>query len=278
MPLPLVELAAAALALDRPPPPELARPLVAALLGADAATLCDPLARDAGSVAPGATAPDPPPEADSIALGEAEFVVVDLETTGRPGAQSTILEIGAVRVARGAPVDRFQTLIDPGVPIPPFIRSLTGIDDAMVVGAPPLLAAMRAFHAWLARVPSAPFVAHHAPFDEGFVRRALADCGLPPLARPVLCTRRLSRRLVPELNRFGLDVLCDHFTIENRARHRALGDAEATAELLAILLARARDRAGAQTLFDLLALHEASTRAAARRLKSRAQPQPLDRV
>lgn len=281
----LVELATALLGLRDAPSPALARRLVASALGVEAASLDDPLAL---AVARSALAAAPAPSAEAVPwapsaslratpLARVEMVVVDLETTGG-AASSTILEIGAVRVAGGAIVDVFQTLVSPGAPIPLAIQVLTGIHDRMVEGAPALPEAMARFTGWLAHAPDAPFVAHNAPFDEGFVRRALALCGLPPLARAVLCTRRLARRLVPELARFGLDSLCERFTIENRARHRALGDARATAELLLLLLQRAEQRAGARSLGDLLDLHAASVRAARRIVgaSTLAAPPPAD--
>lgn len=265
----LADVAAAGLALNGPPPAALAKRLVAALLGADAVGLGDSVERTPWI---GVAQPPrrPAPDRDLLSLHVADFLVVDLETTGGPGGDSTILEIGAVRLAGGAVVDRFQTLVDPVLPIPPFIQMLTGIRDRTVEGAPRLGEAMTAFARWMDRTPNAPFVAHNAPFDEGFVQRALALCGLPPLARPVLCTRRLARRLMPEMHRFGLDALCDRFAIENRARHRALGDADATAELLLILLARARERFGLGSVGELIALHQASVRAVARQAKAHA--------
>lgn len=271
----LSELARALLGLMDVPPPALARRLVASAIGVDAASLDDPLdlaplqlAAIAPAVTPSVFAPSESLRA--LPLLQAELVVVDLETTGAPSDGSAILEIGAVRVSGGCSFDAFQTLVNPGRPIPLSIQVLTGIRDRMVDAAPRLPEAMQRFSAWLARSPDAAFVAHNAPFDEGFVRRALALCGLPPLARAVLCTRRLARRLVPEATRFGLDALCEQFSIENRARHRALGDAKATAELLLLLLRRAEERAQVRSLGDLLDLHAASVRAARRR----SQPAP----
>lgn len=276
-PLSLPALAARLLALDVEPSAVVARRLVGAALGADPASLPDPFvgARADALLAPppAESAPSPPDWLLALPLERADFFVVDLETTGSAAAGSTILEIGAVRVADGCVADRFETLVNPLRPIPIAIQVLTGIRDGMVAGAPPLDPAMRAFSAWLARAPEAPFVAHNAPFDEGFVRRALALCGLPPLGRPVLCTRRLAKRLVPESPRHGLDALCERFTIENRARHRALGDAEATAELLLLLFARARERARLSTLGELIAFHGRSVRAARRTLSEVAAAQ-----
>jgi DNA polymerase III epsilon subunit-like protein len=137
--------------------------------------------------------------------------------------------------------------------VPPEITELTGIEQRMLVGAPLLDEALARFRGWLDAAPGAPFVAHNARFDEGFVRRGFARSGLAPLAAPVLCTRKLARRLVPELQRFGLARLADAFGIRNRAPHRALGDAEATAEALVCLLERARRDRGLGTVGELLA-------------------------
>jgi DNA polymerase-3 subunit epsilon len=198
------------------------------------------------------------PDAGPLALAQVDFLVVDLETTGLARAASTILEIGAVRVQGGCAVERFATLVDPGVPIPPAITALTGIDALLVRGAPPLAAAITRFAAWLARFPGAPFVAHNASFDEGFVSRALALHGLPGLARPVLCTRRLARRLLPDLRRHGLDRLAAHlglqFGADASGRHRALGDAEVTAQALLQMLGAAQEHHGIRTLAELVAL------------------------
>jgi DNA polymerase-3 subunit epsilon len=204
-----------------------------------------------------------------VGLSEASFAVVDLETTGLSVDRCAILEIGAVRIQKLRISGRFQTLVDPGGPVPASIKRLTGIDDALVVGAPSPAQAMRAFCTWLGETPQAIFVAHNAAFDERFVRRALEDHGLPPLAAPVLCTRRLARRLVPDLRRYGLDRLSAHFGISNGARHRALGDADATARVLLDLLALAAERGNLSTVGALLDLQ---SRAPERPARRRARP------
>ena len=195
----------------------------------------------------------PEPAGAQTPLERAEFHVVDLETTGL-SRHCEILEIGAVHVAAGRRVSNFFSLIRPSGRIPPKITALTGIDDRMVRDAPRASQCLRRFRAWLDRTPSAPFVAHNAPFDAGFVGRAFAGQGLPAIATPILCTRKLARRAVPELPRFDLDRLCRHFAISNGARHRATGDAAATAELLVELLRRVRIEQGVKTLEDLYAL------------------------
>jgi DNA polymerase-3 subunit epsilon len=196
----------------------------------------------------------------AIPLARAAFTVVDLETTGL-SERCAIVEIGAVRVEALRVTARFETLVDPGEEVPTAIRDLTGIDAMALRGAPAPRAALATLRRWLAATPEAAFVAHNAAFDTGFVRRGLDEHGLPPLRVPVLCTRRLGRRLLPRLRAYNLDALCAQFGISNRARHRALGDAEATARLLIELLALVRTHEPDATLFDLLELQDRPPRA-----------------
>jgi len=247
--LALADLARVLLAADRPPPPSIARRVVAVALGRRVEDLpARLLPEDLVVVAP-------VPSWSTMPLERAEFHVVDLETTGL-SHQCDILEIGAVHVAAGRRVSQFFTLVRPVGRIPAKITALTGIDDALVRDAPPQGECLRRFRAWLDRTPGAPFVAHNAPFDAGFVARGFASHGLRPLSAPILCTRKLARRAVPSLPRFDLDRLCGHFGIENGARHRATGDASATADLLVVLLARVQGEAGVETLGDLFDLLE----------------------
>jgi DNA polymerase-3 subunit epsilon len=248
-PVALGEVAARLLAAAAPLEPRLARPIVAAALGRPGATLPDPLP-------PEALEPLPPGGADPTPLERAAFAVVDLETTGLSTEHAAIIEIGAVRIEGLRVRDCFETLVDPRRPLSPAITRLTGIDDAMLAGAPTGGDALRSFRTWLDRTPGAVFVAHNARFDAGFVRRGFSACALPPLDEPTLCTRLLARRLAPELRRFGLDRVAEGFGLRFRARHRALGDAEVTAEALLQLLERARE-GELRTLGDLVRLQAA---------------------
>ena len=204
-----------------------------------------------------------------LPVARAAFTVVDLETTGLSADAAAILEIGAVRVEGLRPTARFATLVDPGAAIPASITRLTGIDHELVADAPGAAVAIPALRRWLARTPDAAFVAHNAGFDARFLRCAFERSGLPPLPGPVLCTRRLGRRLVPALGRFDLDSLCAGFGIANRARHRALGDADATARVLLELLALARAQ-GVATLGELVDLQERPLRRRSRKRGVRA--------
>src|SRR5262245_52984461 len=123
-------------------------------------------------------------------LREATFVVVDLETTGA-GPRASITEIGAVKVCGGQLLGEFQTLVNPGEPIPPFVAVLTGITDLMVATAPTLPAVLPQF---LSFADGAVLVAHNAPFDVGFLRAACGELGYPWPDYDVIDTARLARR------------------------------------------------------------------------------------
>jgi DNA polymerase III epsilon subunit family exonuclease len=189
-------------------------------------------------------------EADAP-LEEARFVVVDVETTGlRPG-QARICEIGAVRVEALAPAGAFETLVDPGVPLPPLVSSLTGIADADLVSAPGPAVAVRRF---LDFAGEAVLVAHNARFDVGFLDREVERLTGRRMAAPVIDTVGLARRLLAgRVPRASLASLSYFFGTSVEPCHRALPDARATAEILVALVGLAQER-GARTVADLSAL------------------------
>jgi DNA polymerase-3 subunit epsilon len=177
------------------------------------------------------------------------LAVVDLETTGASAIYDRILEIAVVRLVDGEIVDHYEQLVDPRVAVPPFITRLTGIDSRMVRGKPTFDAVADDVRRALG---DGPLVAHNASFDEAFLRHAFARLG-QKLTNSKLCTLRLARRLLPRLPTYRLDALTTYFGIKNRRRHRASGDAEATALVLARLLDLAAQQ-GVDTLDGLLAL------------------------
>jgi len=182
-------------------------------------------------------------------LGDTEFVVVDLETTGSAPGATGIIEIGAVRVRGGRLHDTFTTLVNPDQRIPPFIAGLTGITDEMVAAAPRIGDALPRF---LEFAGSAVLVAHNAPFDLGHLNAARRTCEGRVLDAPAVCTLRLARRLMPELERKGLDSVASALGIGVFDRHRGLGDARVTAEVLCVFVDRLVAR-GVRRLGDLLA-------------------------
>lgn len=175
-------------------------------------------------------------------LEDVEWVVVDLETTGI-GAGASITEIGAVRVRGDEVLDEFQTLVDPEEPIPPRITALTGITSSMVRGQPTIDLAYPAFARWAGLedvdghalgAPSCVLVAHNATFDVGFLRRAARRTGHEWASPRVVDTLALARVALPRpmVRNHRLATLAGHFSTGEQDRHRALGDARTTVEVL----------------------------------------------
>ena len=213
------------------------------------------------------------PAGAELALEEATYVVVDLETTGlRPGS-SAICEIGAVRVRSLELAGTFETLVDPRQPLPAPIAALTGIEPRSLRGAPPAELAVRRF---LDFAGDAVLVAHNARFDVGFLDVEVERLTGRRLAAPVVDTVWLARRLLAgRISRVGLASLAFFFGTATRPCHRALPDAEATAEILLALLGLAQER-GARTVADVveLAAPRARRLATKRSLVAGAPPHP----
>ena len=171
-------------------------------------------------------------------LHQVTFVVVDLETTGGSPQSCEITEIGAVKVRAGERLGEFQTLINPGVPIPPFISVLTGISNSMVAESPQLAVALPAFLEFAG--PDSVLVAHNAPFDIGFLKAACAATGRAWPGNRVLDTARLARHVVTrdEAPNCKLASLARLFRAETSPNHRALSDARATVDVLHGMLER----------------------------------------
>ncbi|MDQ3748218.1 MAG: exonuclease domain-containing protein [Acidobacteriota bacterium] len=168
-------------------------------------------------------------------FAETEFVVFDLETTGAKAPPCRVTEIGAYRVKNGKITEEFQTLVNPETPIPPFISQLTGISNEMVRAAPKFHEVVNDF---LDFIGDSVLVAHNAHFDMRFlnheINRVYADYRV---ANPSLCTVRLSRRLVPNVENHRLNTLADYYSVALVNHHRASDDAHATAHIFLKLLA-----------------------------------------
>ena len=183
------------------------------------------------------------------ALRETDFVVVDVETTSTKTPPGRITEIGAYRVSQNRIVAEFQTLVNPQTEIPPFIVHLTGITEKMVKDAPLF---DQVAPEWLHFIGNAVLVAHNASFDVRFINHEIARV-FPGqrMGNPHLCTVSLSRRIVPDIPNHRLHTLAEHFAVSIINRHRAAGDARATAEVFLYMLAHlqqngVRDLAGAR--------------------------------
>lgn len=228
------------LGLASPPPPTLvADRLASALLGADPRVRRDHLGRWGLAAAVRAVS----------RLDETVFAVVDVETTGsRPVAGDRITEVAVIQVGPAGCVETaLETLINPERPIPQFVTRLTRITNAMVQSQPVFAeVADDLIGALAGRV----FVAHNVQFDWRFLEHEVRRTRDVRLDGPRVCTVKLARRLLPGLKNRGLDSVSRYFGIEIENRHRAGGDARATAQVLVRLLDRAREL-GAETLDDL---------------------------
>lgn len=156
--------------------------------------------------------------------------VIDFETTGlSPARGDRATEIAAVILKDGKIVDRYQSLMNAGVPIPPFIESLTGISNAMIREAPPAAQVMCEVAEF---VGSYPLVAHNAAFDRKFWDAELA-LAQRSSARPFVCSMLLSRRILPQAPSHKLSALVEYANLPVAGRyHRALADAEMAASLV----------------------------------------------
>jgi DNA polymerase-3 subunit epsilon len=204
-------------------------------------------------------------------LSEVTFVVVDLETTGGSPVDAGITEIGAVKVRGGEVVGEFQTLVQPGVPVPAFIAVLTGITDAMLVDAPRLGAAVPAFLEFAA---GSVLVAHNAPYDVSFLKGACVKLGRAFPDHVVVDTARLARAVLlrDEVPNCKLSTLAVHFRSGTTPDHRALSDARATVDVLHGLI----DRVGSLGVHSLeeLATYTSRVSPAQRRKRHLAEPLP----
>jgi DNA polymerase-3 subunit epsilon len=209
-------------------------------------------------------------DADLLSL---DYAVVDVETTGtRCWAGDRITEIAVVTVRNGAVAERFETLVNPERPIPPWVTRLTNITWGMVKDAPRFRDVcddvVRALDGTI-------FVAHNAQFDWRFVTTEIERATGQRLEGRRLCTVRMARKLLPQLRSRRLDYLAMYYDVTITARHRAGGDAAATAEILLRLLREARAR-NCHCWPDLEALLGRMLVRSRRRRRS-AMPLPVDR-
>jgi DNA polymerase-3 subunit epsilon len=201
-------------------------------------------------VAPQGRRPQPLDALDTP-LSDVTFVVLDLETTGTVPGQSRIIEVAAAKFRGGECLGTFQTLVNPGCGVPPFIVALTGITEALVVPAPTIDEVLPTL---LEFIGGAVLVGHNLRFDTAFLDADLIARGRPRLANARVDTLMLARRLIrDEVPDCRLATLAARFRTVVRPTHRALDDVLATAEVLHALFERAAGF-GVLALDDLLGL------------------------
>ena len=191
-------------------------------------------------------------DTESLSLEDATYVVFDVETTGTSAEKGGITELGAVKLVGGEFVGEFSTLINPEMPITPFVVRLTGITNSMVEDAPLVGEILPGFEEF---VEGAVLVGHNVQFDCSFVAAARGE----PLPNPILDTLKLARTLVPGLRRYRLGSLAGHFGVRQVPNHRALSDAAATAEVF-VKLQKLLKSAGVWTVGEAISLKGGSRR------------------
>lgn len=190
------------------------------------------------------------------------FVVVDLETTGGSARDDHITEVGAVKVRGGEIIGEFQTLVDPGIGIPPHIQVLTGITESMVYQAPKIDAVLPAFLEFAGLEGGTVLVAHNARFDVGFLKQAASNLAIPWPKHRTVDTVLVARRVLgrDEVRNCKLSTLAAYFQSPTTPNHRALEDARATVVVLHALFERLGS-IGVQSIEELLALSYEITQA-----------------
>ena len=184
-------------------------------------------------------------------IWEIPFIVVDVETSGAHPQNNRITEIACITSIGGEITNVYSSLVNPHQAIPYFISQMTGITNEMVFNAPELDEVVPKIDEFF-NLSNAVFVAHNARFDWGFVCESynLANLSVPKIPR--LCTLKLSRRLLNKNLKKNVGSLAQHFNINVKNRHRASGDAIATAHILNELLEIAESEHDISDINDIL--------------------------
>jgi len=186
---------------------------------------------------------------NNTSLKETEFSVLDVETTGLSARNNRIIEIGIVKVKNLKITDKFSTLINPGCDIPYFITQFTGIANSDVQYSPSFYDTAEEIEEFIG---NSIICGHNLSFDEGFLRYEFIRNGFEPLSNLNVCTLKLSRKIFPSLKSKSLGSVTHFLKIKNRDSHRALSDAEATAQILINLIKKLSKENKIKTLQQLL--------------------------
>ncbi len=186
----------------------------------------------------------------SVPIEEAEFSVLDVETTGLSARNNHIIEIGIVKVKNLKITNKFHSLVNPGCKIPYFITQFTGITDEDIIDAP--------FFSELTDkienvIGDSVISAHNLSFDNSFLKYEFFRTGREPLSNHKICTLKLARRLYPSLKSKSLSSVTQYLRLKNSNAHRALADAEVAARALIKMIKKLKKDEGIETLDELSA-------------------------
>lgn len=175
-----------------------------------------------------------------------EVAVLDFETTGLSSDYDRVIEVGALLIKNHKIIDEFVELMNPGVDLPYFITSLTGISSSMLKGKPK---PERIMPKLVKFIEDRPIIAHNASFDKRFLMAELSRAKLA-INNPFLCTMRLAKKLIPDANSYKLTDIADHvgIRVNSKSSHRALFDVKVTAKLWKYLHADVVNRTGIRSL------------------------------
>jgi|GEM_PF-1912262 len=174
---------------------------------------------------------------------DAEFIVLDIETTGLNAKKSSITEITAIKYTNNRDTEMFSTLVAPKESISNEIEALTGITNEMVVNAPPLMMVMNDLLAFMGNTPLV--VGHNVSFDVGFLREKCRECGFFGLENRIawersFCTKVLAQKLLPGLPSYEGILVATQIGYHNPNPHRAEADVRMSAAILFALADKAR--------------------------------------
>ena len=189
-------------------------------------------------------------------IKDSEFSVLDVETTGLSARNNRVIEIGIVKVKNLKIADKFTTLINPGCNIPYFITQFTGISNSDVIHSPNFYDTAEEIEEF---VGDSIISGHNLSFDEGFLRYEFIRNGFEPLSNLNVCTLKLARKIFPELKSKSLASVTQHLKIKNKKSHRALSDAEATAQILIKLIKKISKENGIKSVQQLLEFESSLT-------------------
>ncbi len=182
-------------------------------------------------------------------IEDAIFVVCDVETTGTSPRFDKIIEISLVKILNGKIIDQYSTLVNPEKYIPSYITSLTGIRNEDVIDAPKfgdISSRVRTF------LEDSIFVAHNSSFDYNFVINRFLELEEVPPQNKTICTRMLSRRIIPGLISYSLSSLSAYFNIKNLRPHRSLSDALTTSYVFLNLIEELKNTHKIKTVDELI--------------------------